>query len=165
MDLVRVEYQKYDGRAHRSYPALRLGADVHGVWLGVPGGDFINSGGTFKYDDPYVLLVPQDSWWTALFNAPSRRTEIYCDVATPADWSSTGRVRFADLDLDVRRRRGTGAVELVDEDEFEVNRARFGYPPDVVVQARSAANWLVKALSTATEPFGRRYHDWLDKVV
>jgi len=56
-------------------------------------------------------------------------------------------------------------VELVDEDEFEVNRARFGYPQDVVEQARSAANWLVKALSTATEPFARRYHDWLDKVV
>jgi uncharacterized protein len=161
--VVRVEYTKYDGTPHRGYPALHLGEDEHGVWLGVPLNRFDEA--EFKYDDPYVLLVPQDSWWTALFNAPSRRTEIYCDVATPADWSGTGRVRFADLDLDVRRRRGTGAVELVDEDEFEVNRARFGYPQDVVEQARSAANWLVKALSTATEPFARRYHDWLDKVV
>ena len=122
---------------------MHLGEDEHGVWLGVPLNRFDEA--EFKYDDPYVLLVPQDSWWTALFNAPSRRTEIYCDVATPADWSGTGRVRFADLDLDVRRRRGTGAVELVDVDEFEVNRARFGYPQDVVEQARSAANWLVNA--------------------
>ena len=83
-DVVRVDYRKYDGSPHRSYPALRLGEDEHGVWLGVPGGDLVNSGATFKYDDPYVLLVPRDGWWTAMFNSPLRRTEIYCDVATPA---------------------------------------------------------------------------------
>jgi protein associated with RNAse G/E len=160
--VVRVEYTKYDGSPHRGYPALHLGEDEHGVWLGVPLNRFDEA--DFKYDDPYVLLVPQDAWWTALFNAPTRRTEIYCDVATPADWSGTGRVRFHDLDLDVRRRRGTGAVELVDEDEFEVNSARFGYPSDVVEHARSAANWLVNALSTGTEPFAGGYHAWLDKV-
>jgi protein associated with RNAse G/E len=161
--VVRVEYTKYDGSPHRGYPALHLGEDEHGVWLGVPLHRFDD--GDFKYDDPYVLLVPKDSWWTALFNAPSRRTEIYCDVATPAEWSGTGRVRFADLDLDVRRRRGSGAVELVDQDEFEVNRARYGYPTDVVDHAWSAAKWLVNALSSGTEPFAGGYHAWLDQVI
>jgi len=161
--VVRVEYTKFDGSPHRGYPALHLGEDEHGVWLGVPLNRFDDA--DFKYEDPYVLLVPQDCWWTALFNAPTRRTEIYCDVATPADWSGTGRVRFADLDLDVRRRRDGGVVELVDEDEFAANRVRFGYPKDVVEHAWSAAHWLVKALSTATEPFAHRYHDWLDRVV
>jgi protein associated with RNAse G/E len=162
-DVVRVDYRKYDGSPHRSYPALRLGEDEHGVWLGVPQHLFNDPG--FKYEDPYVLLVPPDAWWTALFNAPPRRTEIYCDVATPATWPSPDHVVLADLDLDVRRRRRTGTVELVDEDEFAAHRTRFGYPEDVVDNAWAAARWLVNALADGTEPFAGGYHAWLDQVV
>jgi uncharacterized protein len=163
MDLVRVEYQKYDGRAHRSYPALRLGADDHGVWLGVPGGDFINSGGTFKYDDPYVLLVPRDSWWTAMFNSPPRRTEIYCDVTTPAIWVDD-HVNLIDLDLDVRRRRDSTDVELLDEDEFAEHSAAFAYPTDVVTEAWAAAEFLLDAVRSGRQPFAGDYRAWLNQV-
>jgi hypothetical protein len=159
--VVRVEYTKYDGSAHRSYPALRLGEDTHGTWLGVPEPDAAG----FKYDDPYVLLIPRHAWWTALFNAPTRRTEVYCDLTTPAQWTGPDLVRLIDLDLDVRRRRDTGIPELLDEDEFEVNRVRFGYPARVVDNAWSAARWLMKALSDDTEPFADGYHVWLDQVV
>jgi protein associated with RNAse G/E len=162
-DLIRVEYRKYDGRPHRSYPALRLGEDEHGIWLGVPGGDFINSGGTFKYDDPYVLLVPRDAWWTAMFNSPPRRTEIYCDVTTPAIWDGD-HVEVIDLDLDVRRRRGSTLVELLDEDEFAEHSVAFGYPADVVKQAWAAAEFLLDAVDGGLEPFAGGYHAWLDQV-
>jgi uncharacterized protein len=164
-ELVRVEYTKYDGRAHRSYPALRLGVDEHGTWLGVPGGDFIEAAteATFKYEDPYVLLVPRQAWWTAMFNAPPRRTEIYCDIATPARWIGD-HVVLADLDLDVRRRRADGVVELLDEDEFATHSEQFGYPDFVVSEAWAAARWLVEALDDGTEPFATGFHQWLQKV-
>ena len=161
-DVVQVDYRKYDGSPHRSYPALRLGEDEHGVWLGVPQDTF--SGENFKYEDPYVLLVPRGQWYTAMFNAPPRRTEVYCDITTPADWPVDGQVHLIDLDLDVRRRRVTRAVELVDEDEFEVHRLRFGYPDEVVAHAWKTAHWLVRALADGSEPFASGYHAWLDLV-
>ncbi len=161
-DVVRVEYRKYDGSPHRGYPALHLGEDEHGVWLGVPQNRF--DGAIFKYEDPYVLLVPHHAWWTAMFNAPPRRTEIYCDVATPARWETDDHVVLADLDLDVRRRRATGAVELLDEDEFAEHTPRFGYPEEVIKEAWSAARWLVDALGNGAQPFAGGYHSWLAKV-
>jgi protein associated with RNAse G/E len=161
-EVVRVEYQKFDGSPHRSYPALRLGDDEHGVWLGVPQNTF--RGESFKYEDPYVLLIPRAKWYTAMFNAPPRRTEVYCDITTPAAWPVDGHVKLVDLDLDVRRRRLTRAVELVDEDEFEQHRVRFGYPDEVVEQAWKAARQLVCALADGTEPFAGGYHAWLDLV-
>ncbi len=165
VEVVRVDYRKYDGSPHRSYPALRLGTDEHGTWLGVPGGDFVEAAATaFKYADPYVLLVPVDAWWTAMFNGPARRTEIYCDVATPATWTA-GHVHLVDLDLDVRRRRDTGAVELLDQDEFATHRERYGYPPEVVAHANAAATWLRDALSGDAEPFAGGYKIWLDRVI
>src|SRR2546430_951687 len=105
-DVVQVDYRKYDGSPHRSYPALRLGEDEHGVWLGVPQDTF--SGESFKYEDPYVLLVPHSAWYTAMFNAPPRRTEVYCDITTPANWPSAERRGLVGLALDVRRRRAPG---------------------------------------------------------
>jgi uncharacterized protein len=165
VDLVRVDYRKYDGRPHRGYPALRLGEDEHGVWLGVPGGDFIESARAagFKYDDPYVLLVPRDAWWTAMFNSPPRRTEVYCDVTTPAVWADD-RVQLVDLDLDVRRRRGTDLVELLDEDEFAEHSELFGYPPDVIKESWAAAHYLLETIRAGSEPFAGGYHYWLDQV-
>jgi protein associated with RNAse G/E len=161
-DVVRVEYHKFDGSPHRSYPALRLGEDEHGVWLGVPQHTF--SAESFKYEDPYVLLIPHAQWYTAMFNAPPRRTEVYCDITTPADWAADDQVQLVDLDLDVRRRRVTRSVELVDQEEFELHRLRFSYPDEVVEQAWKAAHWLVRALADGTEPFAGGYHAWLDLV-
>jgi uncharacterized protein len=160
--VVRVEYMKYDGSPHRGYPAFRLGADEHGTWLGVPRSTFDPA--DFKYEEPYVLLVPDDAWWTAMFNAPPRRTEIYCDIATPARWVSDAHVQLVDLDLDVRRRRASGTVELLDEDEFAVHKERFGYPDDVVDRAWDAARFLLDALGNGTQPFAGGYRDWLDQV-
>lgn len=165
VELVRVDFRKYDGSAHRGYPAVRLGEDKHGTWLGVPGVDFIEAFGAadFKYADPYVLLVPEGTWWTAMFNAPPRRTEIYCDVTTPAEWSGD-RVRLVDLDLDVRRRRDETSAELLDEDEFAEHTLRYGYPPDVVREARAAASHLVTALNDGLQPFAGDYQAWLDRM-
>jgi len=166
VDLVRVEYRKYDGRPHRGYPAIRLGTDEFGTWLGVPGGEFIHAARSagFKYDDPYVLLVPVHAWWTAMFNAPARRTEVYCDITTPAVWADD-RVQLIDLDLDVRRRRDADDVELLDEDEFALHREQFGYPAEVVRHAREAAEYLLGAFRSGAEPFAGGYRGWLDRVL
>src|SRR4029450_2373424 len=91
-------------------------------------------------EEPYVLLVPANAWWTAMFNAPPRRTEVYCDVTTPATWQGTSEVTVVDLDLDGRRRRW-GLIERLDEDEFAANQVRFGYPDEVVARATDASLW------------------------
>ncbi len=159
---VRVDYHKYDGSAHRNYPAVDLGEDGYGRWLGVPRRAVPDP--RFKYEEPYVLLVPRDAWWTAMFNSPPRRTEIYCDITTPARWPDPDRVELVDLDLDVRRRRDTGLVELLDEDEFAEHTGRFGYPPEVIERAWQAARWLLAALGDGAEPFAGGYRHWLDQV-
>src|SRR5690606_38646143 len=159
---VRVIYIKYDKSPHRRYPALRLGEDEYGVWLGVPDGTVATVGTqNVVRQTGHVLLVPPGAWWTALFNPPPRPTEVYCDIVTPAVWSGTDEVLFVDLDLDVRRRRASRAVQLLDEDEFAVHRVRYGYPPEAAEQAKSAASWLVDALADNTEPFASAYLSWL----
>jgi protein associated with RNAse G/E len=162
--VVEVVFLKYDGRPHRSYPARRLGEDSSGTWLGVAAGTPARVDGTRATvrEEPYALLVPHRAWWTAMFNAPPRRTEIYCDITTPATWGQ-GQVTVVDLDLDVRRRRW-GDIERLDEQEFAENRVRYGYPEDVVAEAVAASLWLARALGDGTEPFATRFRPWLAQV-
>jgi protein associated with RNAse G/E len=164
-EMVRVVYSKYDGSAHRDYPARRLAEDDLGVWLGVvKGTESVYHGRPSVEQIPFVLLVPHHAWWTGMFNPPPRTSEVYCDMATPARWDGD-TVHIVDLDLDVVRRRATGAVELLDEDEFDVHRERFGYTDDVVAQARAAASTLFEQLGNGTEPFATAYRKWLALVV
>jgi protein associated with RNAse G/E len=159
---LRVEMTKFDGTPHRGYPAVLLGADDHGRWLGVPRGTVSDAG--IRHELPWVLLVPHRAWWTAMFNPPPQGSEIYCDITTPAEWIED-RVIVVDLDLDVKRRRESGAVLLVDADEFDLHSARFGYPEALVRQAWAAAFHLQRALGDGSEPFASHYQSWLDKIM
>jgi uncharacterized protein len=162
---VQVVFLKYDGRPHRSYPARWLGEDANGTWLGVAAGTPARVDGDRETmrEEPYVLLVPDRAWWTAMFNAPPRRTEVYCDVTTPATWTRQDEVTVVDLDLDVRRRRW-GDIERLDLDEFDEHRVEFGYPDEVVAEATKASLWLVSALGDGSEPFATAFRPWLAQV-
>ena len=164
-DVVRVVYRKYNGRAHRDYPARRLAEDDLGTWVGVPAGTAsVYHGRPSVERIPFVLLVPHSAWWTGMFNPPPRTSEVYCDIASPAHWDGD-TVHLIDLDLDVVRRRATGAVELRDDDEFAAHRVQFGYPDHLVSQAEAAARWLLDALGDGTEPFASAYRKWLALVL
>ena len=163
-EMVRVIYSKYDGSAHRDYPARRLSEDDLGIWVGVTRGTAsVYHGQPSVEQIPFVLLIPHHAWWTGMFNPPPRTSEVYCDITTPARWEGD-TVHIVDLDLDVSRRRDSGLVELRDEDEFAQHRVQFGYPDEVVSEARAAATHLFGALGDGSEPFASAYRKWLSAV-
>ncbi|WP_262703684.1 MULTISPECIES: DUF402 domain-containing protein [Streptomyces] len=164
-DLVSVNYRKYDGSLHWNLRMRRLGEDEHGVWLGLPGGGVMRRGygPMVPIACAHVVLLPRDAWWTAAFNAPPRETEIYCDIATPAEWLSSHEVSMVDLDLDVIRKRN-GSTLLDDEDEFAEHQVRYGYPADVIAEAEAAGRWLMDAVDGRAEPFGDASRAWLAMV-
>jgi protein associated with RNAse G/E len=163
-EMVRVIYTKYDGSAHRDYPARRLAEDDLGTWVGVTQGTAsVYHGRPSVEQIPFVLLVPHHAWWTGMFNPPPRTSEVYCDITTPARWEGD-TVHIVDLDLDVVRRRESGLVELRDEDEFEEHRVLFGYPDELVEHANAAAKLLLGRLCDGAEPFATQYRKYLQEV-
>jgi protein associated with RNAse G/E len=165
VDQVRAVYRKYDGALHWNCMTLRLGEDEHGVWLGAPSGTVLRRGEdhSVTWGVAHVLLMPREGWWTGAFNAAPHKTEIYCDISTTPVWPSADEVTMVDLDLDVRRRR-TGEVELLDEDEFAEHQIRYGYPAEVVDSARVTAEWLMELVRARAEPFGEVYRHWLGQI-
>jgi hypothetical protein len=120
-------------------------------------------GSSFRTRHASVRLVPDDKWWSAIFFARPSDWDVYCDITTPPRWTGPGEVTMVDLDLDVLRHRGGRRVELLDSDEFDEHRVRFGYPADVVEQATAAARHITAALTDRTEPFAAHYRAWLGR--
>jgi protein associated with RNAse G/E len=163
---IQVVFTKYDDSLHWHMTMQWLGEDEFGVWAGMVSGRSMAKGG----EEPVVLpsahvsLFPRSGWWTAWFNDASHDVSVYCDVITPATWTSPDVVTMVDLDLDVIRHRRDDSVQIVDEDEFALHRVRYGYPHDVVERARATADWLRSAVSAGTEPFGTAFRSWLSRV-
>jgi len=163
---VRVEYRKYDGTLHWHLRMHRLGADEYGIWLGLPADSSMRKGDEppVPIPQPHVILFPQDTWYTAVFNGEPAEVEIYCDLTTPPAWPAPDLVTMVDLDLDVLRRRGESQALLVDEDEFAEHQVRYGYPRDVVDAAQAAARDLLQAVTARTGVFADVHQVWLEKA-
>jgi protein associated with RNAse G/E len=166
--MALVRFTKYDGTLHWHYTARRLGADVHGIWLGAPDRTPVR-----RNREPaiisgaFALLIPRHEWWAAAWNTPDPATpfhfEVYADICTPARWEPR-RVTMVDLDLDVAR-TPAGDSRILDEDEFEEHRIAYAYPDDVVHSARSAAAVLLEKISARHEPFGEVGLAYLERAM
>ncbi len=112
-----------------------------------------------------LQLFPEGTWWSAFFVPADAATGArwwYVDVIRPAI-RTAGRIEFVDLDLDVER-LGDGAVKVLDEHEFEVNRAEMGYPADVCERVRSTAAEMADWMRSGREPFGVASIGWLRRA-
>lgn len=159
---VTVRYRKHDGSPHWRHEMARLGTDSHGVWLWADSGGkaWRPNGSPLILSNPFLQLVPPNSYWTAIFNGPHARTYgLYIDLCTPARWTDDAVVEMVDMDLDVVR-RVTGEVEVLDEDEFSAHSTRFGYPHQLVATVRTTAAELVLAVERSREPFGTVWESW-----
>lgn len=160
---VRVRSTKWDGSPHREFAAVELGTDACGTWLWLPEGNPIR---TPELSFPAVgglWLFPTDTWWSAWFvpqlAAAGRPEQVYVDIATPVR-RTADLIEFVDLDLDVER-LGDGAVCVLDEDEFALNRKRLRYPAELADRAIRTSREVAFAIDYAAPPFGGEHLPWL----
>jgi hypothetical protein len=163
---VELRYTKWGGKKHWHFPAQELGSDRFGWWYGVRAGIPMRRGleEPIVVDYDFIVLAPAEGSWVGSWNGPSEhRTEVYVDVTT-VPVRSADAIEAIDLDLDVIRLRD-GSVHLLDEDEFEEHQVLYGYPDEVIVQARATADELISMITARVEPFGEVGDTWLTAFI
>jgi hypothetical protein len=160
--VIEVRYTKWGGKRHWRFPAEPLGSDEYGWWYACPAGTSMCRGleEPIVTDYDFVMLVPARGAWVAAWHGPAHRTlAMYIDV-TSVPVRRDGLVEAVDLDLDVVR-RWDGTVGLLDEDEFDEHQLLYGYPAEVIAQARATADELLDQVARRVEPFGEVGDAWL----
>lgn len=165
---IRVVMTKWGDRPHWEFDAAFLGSDRHGDWLGIPAGTHMSRPGkTYVAPVDQVGLVPPagpdaDRGWLATFHAEGGEVQVYVDITGPPVWD--GRVlRTVDLDLDVVR-GNDGRVWVEDEDEFADHQVRFGYPDEVITEARASCERVRAAVESATAPYDGSAAAWFTRL-
>lgn len=154
-DLVEVHSYKYDGRINRRWQGRLVRRD----------GSLVVIEGVFDEEIRHPLLGTivagtrsvefywLDRWHSIFrFSEPDGRLRnYYGNINRPPEFD--GRVlSFIDLDIDVLVAPDL-SFRVVDEDEFEINAARFQYPSDVRRRTREALAELIALIAARAFPF------------
>jgi protein associated with RNAse G/E len=140
---------------------VRLGEDEHGVWVGLRSGGVVQRGLEPAKQHPHDLLsvITDDAWFIPIFSPADPRFRLYVDICTPPVWRGDDRVEAFDLDLDVAVDPG-GTVAVLDEDEFEEHLVRHSYPDELIVGARAATEYVLRAVESGHGPFNGIADEW-----
>ena len=150
-----IDSRKYDGRISKSWHAELIettkdlsvfkgefDSDVDHRKLG-----FIRRG-TISYEYYW-----RERWFNIFrFHEPEGDLRnFYCNVATPAVLREN-RLEYIDLDIDVLVNPELN-YEILDLDEFAEHTVEFGYPAELIENAKASLNELIELIERRQFPF------------
>ncbi len=156
MRKVRVIKKQYDGSL----------CDEHGTYLyeetdelitlfSLPGINYwlYRKATWLKAPDGLLEIYPKRKWYNVWHIAVQNTYTnlMYVNIAMPAILHDD-TLEWVDLDLDYRVHLDH-SVELIDEDEFQLNRQRFKYPPELIEQVQAACREVEDGLKERILPF------------
>lgn len=153
--LITVRACKYDGHEHRRWQAQLI---ERGPELIVLDGRFAAEArhailGTIRRGTISIEYFWLDQWYSVFrFLEPTGELRnYYCNVNVPP--TLMGDVlSFIDLDIDILVAPDL-SYDILDEEEFSINAARFNYPPAVRRRAFQACDRLVELIEARRFPF------------
>jgi uncharacterized protein len=154
--LITVRACKYDGTEHRRWSARLARHDSSLIELDARFEEEIQHPllGTISPGTTSIEYYWTDRWYNVfrfLEPAGDRLRNYYCNVNLPPDFD--GRVlSYVDLDIDILVAPDL-SYKIVDEDEFELNAARFRYSTEIRRRAEEALSQLVALIEARQFPF------------
>ena len=154
-DAIVVSVLKYDGREHRRWPA-RIAETV---------GPLIILDAVFDEEVEHDLLGKVlsgtisteyywlDRWYNVFRFSSSDQVlqKFYCNINAPPQFD--GRVlSYVDLDIDVLVEPDL-TYRILDEEDFEQNARRYGYPEEIRANARRALTEVIGLIESRAFPF------------
>ncbi len=137
---ILLRATKYDGTAHWIQPFCVESDDGTLITARYRARTPIyTSRGEFRSPYDSRVYFWRDRWYNVFrLSRPGCPLALwYCNVTTPPTFDGR-QISYVDLDLDVSV-KANGCITLLDEDEFEENQLRYGYPADVIEHAQEAA--------------------------
>jgi protein associated with RNAse G/E len=154
-DAIVVSVLKYDGREHRRWPAS----------IAETVGPLIILDAVFDEEIEHDLLGKVlsgtisteyywlDRWYNVFRFSSSDQVlqKFYCNINAPPQFD--GRVlSYVDLDIDVLVEPDL-TYRILDEDDFEENARRYGYPEEIRANARRALTEVIGLIESRAFPF------------
>lgn len=155
---IEVRTYKYDGSGHRSWRASILRREGSLLVLDARFETEVRHDvlGTINVGTLSTEFYWLDRWYNIFkfWNASGELINHYCNVNVPPTFE--GQVlSYVDLDIDILVEPDF-SYRVLDQEEFEQNALKYGYPDHVRKQAYQAVNEIVAMVETRAFPFTDR---------
>jgi uncharacterized protein len=162
MQKIKVTSRKYDGTLRDWYEAYLYAETNESVLLfSLPGLQYWHARrqAWLESQDGVIEIFLKRKWYNVVHIGEqiSNTNLMYINIALPATLQD-GVLEWIDLDLDYRVHMDN-SVERLDQDEFDENAQRMGYPADLVEQVYVACREVEAGLAQRAFPF-----DYEDQV-
>ena len=156
MKKVKVVSKKYDGSLRDEYEArLYAESDETIILFSEPGLMYFDhrKAAWFEAPDGLLEIYFKRRWYNVWHIAEqlSNINIMYVNIAMPAALNERG-LEWTDLDLDYRVYLDH-SVERLDQDEYDRNALRMGYPRDLIEQVEAACREVETGLASQKFPF------------
>ena len=156
--LITVNSRKYDLKVRKSWSCrLVERADPLFVLVGEFDSDVSHAGlGSISRGTISEEFYWLDRWYNIFrFSEPDGSfRNFYCNITMPPKFKN-GVLDYVDLDIDLIL-WPDGRVDTLDEDDFESNSIRFGYPEDVRQNALNSLLELRQVIAAGEFPFTKK---------
>jgi len=153
--LITVNARKYDLNVRKSWNCRLVEQnDSLIVLIGEFDSDVSHAGlGSIARGTISEEFYWRDRWYNVFrFSEPDGSfRNFYCNITMPPTFEK-GVLDYVDLDIDVIV-WPDGRMETLDEDDFELNAIRFGYPNDVQENAYASLAGLQRSIADREFPF------------
>jgi len=154
--VITIESYKHDGTRHRTWDKTLV---LHNGRRLIGGNDRVlvteADGRQWITREPAICTFTRGDWFNTIAMLREDGVYYYCNLGSPFRWKN-GVLTYIDYDLDVKVYPDFTYVVL-DEDEFEENRRRMGYPDAVVRHVYQGLRRLKQLIHHRKGPFQPGY--------
>ena len=154
-DQITVRVLKYDGAEYRHWQARLARRENSLLVLDAAFDDDVSHHllGEIQRGTRTIEYYWLDRWYNVFrfLNDDGRTRLFYCNINLPPAFSE-GVLSYIDLDIDVLVHPDL-SYEVLDIDEFELNAARYRYPPELKSRALAAVDELIAMIEPRQFPF------------
>lgn len=159
---------KYPNVPHYNWDVELLEeAPGHVICMGRPGRKLAHhtKQKVFNIHNYSVEFYSFEDWFTVSADIEDGLIQqYYCNVSMPAVRDGN-TISFIDLDLDLVQRSLNRPWEVVDVDEFQTNRVKYGYPSSLIGEAEQKLNDLQIRVREGQFPFDGKLKFYIDQVI
>lgn len=154
---VKIKTYKHNGQLHRKWHDNKILEQTEQRIIGLNDQTKVTDydGSIWFTREPAIFFFYSEYWFNVIAMFKEDGIHYYCNLSSPYTVDDEA-IRYIDYDLDIKVFPDQ-TIQLVDEDEYEVNKKRLHYPPEVDEMIKDHVSYLYKLIKNRQNPFSDDY--------